>query len=328
MSHFLPEERHGVWTAVGTAAKIPPKFTINKILPHGIVFLSGPPKTQKTTVTLAFALTVNGIKHDVLPDELQVCEQEGRAMALNAEHEPGELRQMIEDGFGVEMPDDDGFLAANDPWVWRLDEPGAVKGLIKWLETYDPRLFMIDPLVDFHNIDEKDSRQMVHLLRPLQQWAKKHDSTLLIVHHTRKASGEDPDRNLSATDLRGTSALYGLADGTITLTPKGRAGIHFSVVLKRGEPWEKTLKLGTWGEKSGEKVDATVQAIFDALKTDPNQSLEQLAKLCRCSKSTCSTAIQTLTRLKAIDSERHHTEQGYSIVASALLKWGGSTGLK
>ena len=56
-----------------------------------------------------------------------------------------------------------------------------------------------------------------------------------------------------------TSALYGLADGLITLTPKGKGRVHFSVVLKRGQPFEKTVQLKVWGE--GEPTVAPVRTI-------------------------------------------------------------------
>ena len=88
---FLPEERAGVWTCIGTAQKTPPAFTIDKLLPHGIVFLAAPPKSMKTTVTLAMGLSVAGVKHGVLPDELQQVSEPGRVMFLNAEHAPGEM---------------------------------------------------------------------------------------------------------------------------------------------------------------------------------------------------------------------------------------------
>lgn len=325
---FLPEERAGHWTPINSAAKIPPRFTIKRILPKGIVFLSGPPKTMKTTVSLALALTVSGQKHQVLPDDLQQLEGEpGRVMILNAEHEPGELRQMMEDGFGIELPDDDSLLAAEDPWAWRLDDPHGVKQLLEWLDTEKPSLFILDPLRDFHNLDEKDSGHMNRVLRPVQRWAKHNDSTLLVVHHTRKPEGKDADRNLSATDLRGTSAMYGLADGTITLTPKGRAGVHFSVVLKRGEPWEQTIKLGTWGEKASERIDAKTLAVFDALASNPETSYDELCKTLSVSKSTVTDAVKTLVKLKALDENRKPTVTGRSIVSAAVTKWGATTGL-
>lgn len=292
------------------------------------MFLSGPPKTMKTTVSLALALTVSGQKHQVLPDDLQEMDGEpGRVMILNAEHEPGELRQMMEDGFGVELPDDDSLLAAEDPWAWRLDDPHGVRQLLEWLDTEKPSLFILDPLRDFHNLDEKDSGHMNRVLRPVQRWAKHNDSTLLVVHHTRKPEGKDADRNLSAQDLRGTSAMFGLADGTITLTPKGRAGVHFSVVLKRGEPWERTIKLGTWGDRANERIDAKTQAVFDAIRAEPEASYDSLCKTCSASKSTVVAAVNALIRLKALDKDRKVTEAGPSIVSAAVAKWGASTGL-
>lgn len=312
---FLPEERHGVWSSVATAVKLPPRYTVERILPHGIVFLVAPPKSSKTTVTLALACTVAGVKHEVLPDTLQKCPDPGRVLILNAEHGPGELRQIIEDGFRLELPDDDSIMAADDPWSWRLDDAGAVRTLLGWLETWKPKLFILDPLRDFHSLDEHDAGPMNRLLRPLQQWAKDNQSTLLVVHHTRKL-GTDEDRNLRATDIRGTSALFGLADGVVTLTPKGRAGVHFDVVLKRGEPWEETLKLGAWGTHAAPKMGPVELRVFESICSEPALTQEQRSKQLAIRKAAVSEAVRTLSKLGALGPDGQPTEAGRSLARS------------
>jgi hypothetical protein len=263
MSHGLSEEDvFGVWSDLSAAVKQPPQWVIENLLPAGVVFLAGPPKAQKTTVEMAMALTVAGIEHTVLPEELRRCPEPGRVMLINAEHTAGELLEMVEDGFRVQVEVANAIMVADEPFQWRLDDHDGGTKLMKWLDFYRPKLFAIDPLRDFHDLDEKESGEMNRLLRPIQRWAKNAGSTALIVHHARKPGGskEDGDKLYTAADMRGSSALFGLADGVIVLTPRGRAGVHFDVVTKRGgAPWSRTVKLGAWVKPAPEEVKAAVE---------------------------------------------------------------------
>ena len=153
---------------------------------------------------------------------------------------------------------------------------------------------------------------MNRLLRPLQRWAKRNRSCFLVVHHTRKRGGQDTERNLTAEDARGTSAMFGLADGLITLTPKGKGRVHFNVILKRGQPFEKTVQLKVWGE--GEAVvaiDGNARSVFTALVDNPNLSQRDLAEQLSVSQATVSRALSQLRSLGAIN------EAGAAVAAKA-----------
>lgn len=325
------------WEDVGSSTLIPPRWVVRRILPTGITFLVGPPKGSKTTVEMALALTVMGVKHTVLPTNLQESDfaDEGFVMMLQAEHAAGELKQMVEEGFGVGLPADGRMLTAKNAFQFRLDDPGAVKRLLAWLKHFQPRLFCIDPLVDFHALDEKDAGSMNRLLRPLQKWAKENDAALLVVHHTRKTGSDDPDRVLHAGDMRGSSAMFGLADGIIVLTPRGRAGVHFAVTIKRGEAWEETIKLGTWGNAATIRIDANATRVFEALKKlaaenadGGSPTIGDLATSLSASKSTVTASLKALVALGAVTEARQILEGASEKVAAAALKWGSSTGTK
>lgn len=317
----------GVWSDLGSAVKRPPQWVVEGILPAGITFLAGPPKSMKSTVEMALALSAAGVEHTALPEDLRHCAEPGHVLIWSAEANAGELRQMVEDGFGAQVPDDGRILIADEPFQWRLDDPGAVKKMLEWLEYFRPRLFCIDPLRDFHDFDERESGPMNRLLRPLQRWAKDHGSALLVVHHARKLGTDEQDRNLTAGDLRGTSALFGLADGVIVLTPKGRAGIHFNVVVKRGVPWERTIKLGAWQEAATEKVDAKTVEVHDMLLVSPDASADVLAAQAKMSKVEVLASMAALRRIGAMKGQRL-VEGSPLIVATAALKWAPNAGLK
>lgn len=243
----IDDEIAALFVDVGEADKTPPRWVVEKILPVGINFLVGPPKAYKSTIEVALACTVAGVPNTILPPELSIPGQTGHVLGFSAEATAGELRQMAEDGLGVVIPPDGRFRIAKEPFQWRLDDPGAVERLLQWLNHIKPKLFFIDPLRDFHDFDERESGPMNRLLRPLQRWAKEEESAFLVVHHTRKQGTNEEARNLNAADIRGSSALFGLADGVIVLTPRGRNTVNLHATIKRGESFERVIRLDVWG---------------------------------------------------------------------------------
>lgn len=275
MNEELPLE--GTFTDLAEADMSPPVWVIKGVLPTGITFLGGPPKTMKSTIEMAFSLAVAGVRAEVLPDELtELGGRSGRVMGLSAEASAGELRHMVEVGFGVVLPHDRSIVIADDPWSFRLDDPDALATLLGWLNARKPKLFWLDPLRDFHSLEENDSGGMNRLLRPLQKWAKENHSAFLVVHHTRKKSGEDKG-DYHATEMRGTTALFGIADGVIMITPRPGGKLHLRGTYKRGPEWERTVTLKAWGS-SGETPKKAMDEAIEAIRIDERKVLEQLYK--------------------------------------------------
>jgi hypothetical protein len=289
-------ELSGWFTDLRDAVAEPPRYVIDRLLPTGITFMVAPPKTYKSTIEMALSLMVAGQDCDVLPDDLRLVPQTGPVLGFSAEASAGELRYMAEQGFRLKVNTRHPFLIADDPWLFRLDDEDALNRMFSALKC-GPKLVWLDPLRDYHSLDEQDSGDMQRLLRPLQRWAKDNHAALLVVHHTRKlASGEV--RNLEAADARGTSALFGLADGLITLTPKGDTQVHFNVVVKRGASWNRTIRLKVWG--TGGEVDEDGKAVLALLAQGKSQA--EMASLLGVSLSTVSR------RVAALRDSGHYTE--------------------
>jgi len=289
-------ELSGWFTDLRDAVAEPPRYVIDRLLPTGITFMVAPPKTYKSTIEMALSLMVAGQDCDVLPDDLRLVPQTGPVLGFSAEASAGELRYMAEQGFRLKVNTRHPFLIADDPWLFRLDDEDALNRMFSALKC-GPKLVWLDPLRDYHSLDEQDSGDMQRLLRPLQRWAKDNHAALLVVHHTRKlASGEV--RNLEAADARGTSALFGLADGLITLTPKGDTSVHFNVVVKRGASWNRTIRLKVWG--TGGEVDEDGKAVLALLAQGKSQA--EMASLLGVSLSTVSR------RVAALRDSGHYTE--------------------
>jgi RecA-family ATPase len=291
----MQEELVGVWSDLGDAIQEPPRYLIEGVLPSGIVFVGGPPKSRKTTLEMALALLVAGYKNvNTLPPELSKVVATGRVMILSAEHSAGELRYMTETGMGVTILNDKSILIADDAWKWRLDDPDALEVLLGWLDALKPKLFIIDPLIDFHSLDEKESGEMNRLLRPIQKWAKNNDSCFMVVHHTAKKKPDDKSM-YKPGDMRGASGLFGIADGVIMLTPMDDDVIHMEGTLKRGAPWQKAVRLGVWGKEQTEVKPTNTfnEEVLAAVKAG-SKNYEVLAKKLKVSKSKIAAAIKQL----------------------------------
>lgn len=251
---------------VGASEVEPPTWVIDQTLPVGLTFLVGPPKTMKSTIIMMWGATVTGLQHEGLPTELQACEETGRVFGMSGEASAGELRYMAENGFSCPIPDNRSFLVADDPWRWRLDDDKNQRKMLSILDALQPKLFFIDPLRNFHDQDERDSGTMIRLLLPLRLWAKKNNAAVIVAHHTRKQSNDPKARNLntSSDDIRGSSAMFGLADGLIMLTRKGEGAMRMEAIYKRGQAWERTVQLRVWDPKTPQQTAAPTQQMTEA----------------------------------------------------------------
>ncbi len=242
----------GYFTDVAVASKKPPAWVIPDVLPQGLVFMAGPPKESfKSTITMALAALIAEFKCKVLPADWQPTLL-GPVMVFSHEADAGELRFTLEDGLGVKLMPTESILVCNRPEDFRLDEDDGQAQLLHWMTERSPALVVIDPLANFHSIEEKDAGEMIRIIAPLRRWAKDNGACVLIVHHTRKLSEkEEGGHQYKASDMRGTSALFGLCDGILMLSPEREPyTVHISAQFKRGKPWNKVIQLAAWESKN------------------------------------------------------------------------------
>lgn len=324
MSHPDTDPIESVWADVGEAVPEDPKWIVKDMIPTGVTFLAGPPKSYKSTVELAVCLTACGVQNSVLPGELSQCEETGIVMGLSGEASAGVLRHTAKLGFGVDIPPDGRFRVMNDPWRFRLDQPHDVDELLHWVDRIHPNILFVDPLRNFHSLDENDSGGMVKMLQPLQQYAISNDVGVVIVHHSKKI-GEDRDgnrRTANAQDMRGTSALFGLADAVLTLTGKGRSQVHIDAVFKRGESWQRTIQLGIWGTEANETIDSLTKEVF--LMIAEGKSKRQIMSALSIGSTKLEQACVQLRRIGALTGEGTPTSSGRTIVESAVRRFAAS----
>jgi RecA-family ATPase len=91
--------------------------------------------------------------------------------------------------------------------------PEALPRLAATLVRSRPGLLLLDPLIRLHRADENSATEMAVVLDGLRDLARAAKTTVLLVHHARKAhSGSSP-----GTGLRGSSDLAAWGDSNLYL---------------------------------------------------------------------------------------------------------------
>lgn len=243
---------------VATFAIVKPKWVVPNALVPGLNIIGAPPKEGKSTFAHALTLVVAGYEVPALPASLRECPEPGPVMVFAYEDQGGEVRNTMEHGLlgGARLNAPTNILVADDPWLWRMDEETAHARFLAWVEKAQPRMVIIDPLRDFHSMDENDSGAMVQVLKPLRNWAANNDAALVIVHHSKKPQGPSSDAGRTANDLRGSSAIFGAADGLLLLNndDKDENVYTMAATFKRHPSFTMRFRFATWGTGTGEEL--------------------------------------------------------------------------
>jgi len=92
----------------------------------------------------------------------------------------------------------------------RLDRASDIQRLDNTLSAIHPRLLLLDPLVRLHSGDENSSTEISRLLDSLRALQRKHDTAIVLVHHTRKSGA-----HRQGQALRGSSDIWAFGDSNL-----------------------------------------------------------------------------------------------------------------
>jgi predicted transcriptional regulator len=93
----------------------------------------------------------------------------------------------------------------------RFDDAESLSRLAATIEALQPRIVVLDPMREFHQLREDKADDMALMLRPLRQMAHELDVAVLLIHHRNKHA-TDPSKA-----ARGSSAIAGGVDLILTL---------------------------------------------------------------------------------------------------------------
>ncbi len=241
------EEYRRLLLPLGDAPSTPPTWVLQGFLSPGLTILVGPPRSYKSLLALhMIAAVTEGVPIDQLHPPPQ---RRGSAIYFPAEQSPHTLRYIYETRvLGHKLPEDVGrrwdFAVARDPWDWKIDEPTLSHNLLSLIEDLKPTLIILDPFIHFHSQDENDPHVVSYLV-PLKKAVRAYQGSLLLIHHVRK--GQAGSRNEGIPDwerVRGTSALFAMADGGIQLKRLASGGVNIQTDFKDfpGSTWTWNIK--------------------------------------------------------------------------------------
>lgn len=199
----------------------------------------------------------------VFPEQYSKVVRPGPVCILSGEATAGAIKFDAMFGLRVNVLDTDPLYCQDDAMRFRLDNKENVKELFYWLRRIKPSMLIIDPLRNFHSIDENDAGAMVEMIQPLQQFAITNEMALILVHHDKKPDKKDkPEDIVKPENARGTGAIFGLADALLAQVVINKSldteqpEIKFAAILKRGKGIEVDITLNV--EWHLMKLDMTI----------------------------------------------------------------------
>ncbi len=117
---------------------------------------------------------------------------------------------------GLELASLDLFVITVDRL--RIDHPAEQERLRQTVDSFRPRMLLLDPLVRLHSIDENHAGDVSALLAYLRGLQRQLDTAIVLVHHARK-SGSNGQPGQA---LRGSGDIHAWGDSNLYLRRKDR----------------------------------------------------------------------------------------------------------
>lgn len=217
---------------LGRMAFEPMKWIVDGILPEGVTILAGRPKVKKSWLALAVSVAVaKGTKafgwYDTIPGGVLYLDLESNQRRMRSR-----LAQLIGDPDSEAWPNN--LFIATD---W-----GAGEECLSQLDAFlsdnpETRLVVIDILARVRppkspKLDSYDQDYI--FLQALNACADRNRVSILVLHHTRKAKGDD-----IFEDVSGTTALTGAASTTWVLARDTAAEDTFVLSMRGRDLYEE-----------------------------------------------------------------------------------------
>lgn len=191
-----------------------------------VVAPSGAGKTQwliQAAISLATGTAIAG---------LTPAQERARTWLWNQEDDETELKRRLAAATlrnGIALEDLKKSLALNSGVDHRLtlvarDKHGALRttkhvaNIIRQLKKTKTDVFIVDPLVEFHEAEENDNVQMAYVAGVLRRIAVEANVAVVVGHHDRKPDTASSDGHVGNQNaMRGASSLQGVTRAILTL---------------------------------------------------------------------------------------------------------------
>ncbi|HOB44144.1 MAG TPA: AAA family ATPase [Bacillota bacterium] len=219
-----------------------PKWIVEGLLPEGLTLFAGPPKIGKSWLALSLCVSTASGGHALG----KIPVERGEALYLALEDTPRRLQSRLKMMLNTE-PAPEGLHLATQ---WERLDQGGLEQLENWLLGMPKcRLIIVDTLQRLRppqqvgrSLYAEDYESLVYL----KSLADQCRVAIMVVHHLRKGSSDDPLEEVS-----GTTGLTGAADTVWTLKrDRGRADAVLFSTGRDIDESETALKfdksLGLW----------------------------------------------------------------------------------
>lgn len=235
-------------------------FFVEGLIPEGLTLLAGKPKMGKSWMALDLAMSI-AVGSEALGERL--CKK-GTTLYCALEDNRRRLQRRMRHVYGDQTGWPANFHFSTQ--MNRLNE-GGLEQLENWIIDHQPSLVIIDTLVCIRPKARSDNGYDADYaaLSPLQKLAGEHGIAILVIHHLRKMSGDDPLDMVS-----GTTGLTGAVDTVLVLDRKS----HGTTLYGRGREMEDIdiameLEDGLWqilGDSDEVKISSERKAIIELLQ--------------------------------------------------------------
>lgn len=215
-----PAYLKGITADALMAKTFPPiRYVVHGYIAEGLTVLAGPPKSRKSWLMLDVALAVSGDGHAM---GSAACEH-GEVLYLALEDNERRLQSRMRK-MGVTKPPERLRFCTN----WSVGND-AVAEIEAWArDAENPVLAVVDVLARVREYTGRDASYEAdyRALVALHELATRLGLAIVVVHHTRKASAEDPFDEVS-----GTRGLTGAADTTLVVLRDNTGGSSVRATL-------------------------------------------------------------------------------------------------
>lgn len=238
-SHTFPPEHHIIGSGL--------------LKRNAILIIGGPPKSMKSMVSMSMAIDLavgralwGAQKRSVSNGSLPAfpVSQPHRVLIVEKEigYEDCQVRlNAMWNGLnsGEQALVDENILIESCNIDLRLDTNEGTIALGRIIEQAKADVVILDPLVEFHQLDENHSQDMGRVFGNLDLLRYKHNFATIINHHRTKMP-KDPNTydDDSPESLRGSSRVFGKVDSVMMLrnNPAQPGALLSSFTIRRGRP--------------------------------------------------------------------------------------------
>jgi len=272
----LPAYRKGISARALMAKTFAPiRWIVPGYVVEGFTMIAGAPKVGKSWLVLDWMLAVAGGSQAMGSIE---CES-GDVLGLMLEDNPRRLQRRLRQMRCTNLPERLTLLTE-----WPTIDDGCIEEIEAWIAGVDnPRLIVIDVFARVKGArggKETDYDADYRQAAALQAISSRHQLAIVVIHHTRKMSADDPFDEVS-----GTRGLTGAADSVLVL--KRDAGTTQPVLYGRGRDLEEIetalqfdKETGTW-QILGAAWDPTMNPNADGSDQRPAASGVSPTTSCR-----------------------------------------------